>query len=144
MMITVVGCSRQMKQLTCHLCRFCLCPCSTTKLPATYPFIIYFVVAATRTRMEMRCKYRIPPSCCGEGCWDGCEEGCWDDCCCVYWCGCCVAIQMHRHTHNTQEYSYSCGSKTGRYSVSCFVFHFVSFDNHSYPHCSFTLLRLYF
>jgi len=95
-------------------------PFSTIKRLALYPFVIYFIVAATRTRMQMRRKYRIPPSCCG--------ESCWDDCCCVYWCSCCVAIQMHRHTHNTQEYPYSCGSKTGTYSVSLFlVFHFVSF-----------------
>jgi len=120
MMITVVGCSRQMKQLTCRFFCFCLCPCSTTKLLALYPFFIYLVMAAICTCMEMQCKYRIPPSCC---------ESCWDDCCCAHWCTCCVAIQMHHHTHNTQEYLYLYGSETGTYSVSCFVFHFVSPTN---------------
>jgi len=53
----------------------------------------------------MRHKYRIPPSCCG--------ECCCDDCCCVYWCACCVAMQMHRQTHDTDQYPYQCCSKTG-------------------------------
>ena len=70
----------------------------------SYAFLIYIVVALTFARNNMRKKYNIQGSCC---------EGCLDDCCCAYWCSCCTLIQMHRETHDENQYRYDIGSKTG-------------------------------
>lgn len=70
-----------------------------------YPWAFFIFVVSVCTRMNMRKKFDIDPSCCG--------DGCCGDCLAVYCCPCCSAIQMASHTHEKENYGYNCGSKTG-------------------------------
>lgn len=69
-------------------------------------FIAFFVVVSTRVRSRMRRRYEMPLECC-----EGCDA--LGDCCCVFWCCPCSAIQMARHTHDTDTYPYHCCTTTG-------------------------------
>lgn len=65
----------------------------------------YMMLVSACVRYNMRIKFDIEGSCCG--------EGCWGDCLAAYFCPCCNANQMITHTHNQEEYPYSWCSRTG-------------------------------
>jgi len=68
-------------------------------------YVIYLLVAIMLARNNMRKKYKIKGSCCG--------DSMLDDCCCAYFCGCCSILQMHRETHDEKQYKYDITSRTG-------------------------------
>jgi Cys-rich protein (TIGR01571 family) len=55
-----------------------------------YVFVVWYVVAETRTRMAFRLHYRIPGNC-------------FLDCLSVYFCECCSSLQMYRHMKKSGE-----------------------------------------
>lgn len=65
----------------------------------------YMMAVTTCTRYNMRKKFRIEGSCCG--------NGCCGDCFAAYFCPCCSVHQMITHTHNQEEYPYSWRTRTG-------------------------------
>lgn len=56
----------------------------------------FLLVVGTCTRLNMRKKYEIKPTCCG--------DNCCGDCLSVYFCPCCTATQMVTHTHEDGDY----------------------------------------
>jgi Cys-rich protein (TIGR01571 family) len=64
---------------------------------------VFFLIMHMCLRNFMRKKYSIPSDCCGD-CGDFCIP---------FWCGCCSVIQLHRHTHDEDQYPYNCGTATG-------------------------------
>lgn len=70
-----------------------------------YAFYIYIIVALGFGRNNFRKRYNIPGTTFGNS-----EL---DDFCCAFWCGCCTVLQMHRHTHDENQYKYDITSKTG-------------------------------
>jgi len=63
-------------------------------------FLIWSLCALTRTRMNVRERYNIRGSACG-------------DFCCAIWCRCCTVAQLHRHTGDYENHQSLCCSKTG-------------------------------
>ena len=63
-------------------------------------FLIWSLCALTRTRMNVRERYNIRGSACG-------------DFCCALWCRCCTVAQLHRHTGEYENHQSLCCSKTG-------------------------------
>jgi len=63
-------------------------------------FLIWSLCALTRTRMNVRKRYNIRGSACG-------------DFCCALWCRCCTVAQLHRHTGEYENHQSLCCSKTG-------------------------------
>eukprot|EP00536_Pseudo-nitzschia_multiseries_P013697 jgi/Psemu1/310185/fgenesh1_kg.602_\ len=66
---------------------------------------LYWLVVVTCTRYNMRKKYAIEPSCCG--------DNCCGDCLAAWCCPCCSVIQMATHTHDDDQYPYDIMSPTG-------------------------------
>jgi len=68
-------------------------------------WVVYFIIIGTKTRLQVRRRYNIDGTCCG--------DSCMDDCCCFFWCTCCTTIQMARHTHDEKFYPYKFDRPTG-------------------------------
>lgn len=69
--------------------------------------IITLLFLSIQLRMEVRRKFSIPESCCSQSC-----ASC-DDICVSLWCQCCSLIQMGRHTHDEELYTYHSCTSTG-------------------------------
>ena len=71
---------------------------------AGFCFMIYTLIAMTRTRKAVREYYSIPEKkCCGVT----------DDCCCSFWCGCCTVNQMAKQTTDYEINDALCCTETG-------------------------------
>jgi Cys-rich protein (TIGR01571 family) len=65
--------------------------------------LLFFLIMHMCVRNFMRKKYKIRADCCGAV----------GDCCIPMFCSCCSVIQLHRHTHDEDQYPYNCGTATG-------------------------------